>query len=460
MVLARVFCILCIASALIPECMAIQRTQNGVGSILLFPFYSTEGGHDTYINIASLNLHASSGQPLAPILRVRFLDGESAEVVRSLNVYPTAYENWQAAITYDVNDQRVELRVQEGGCTIDESLNVFSAGDDIAIDSSVGSVEVYVLGVLDPTKLLGSSGGLCDAASQRWGFGGAWSLDSTQDLADVATDDDDALITGEAWLVNVSDGYASSYVPITLIDLAEHFVHTSPESMSPNLADADPVVTLDGADVIPSSGEGIDAVAMAISVGERSEIINDVITSDAIAARTDWVISYPLAAYKNYKPFEVSSESGNLFCEGFGDANPTEGQATVPAFKETSGTGVWTWGQGESNYFTSPFSPVPTLPQTATLCRPINVVAFGGREPILVYPDSVLLGEEPDPMVPSPTEGNSATLRWATYPYVHPEGSGVRRPIFGFRLTTFLNGTLNDGRTLGNYAVLREHRTR
>lgn len=445
-----------------PSSLAVSRVHNGAGSVLLFPFFTTENGHDTYINVSALGVRDSGDTFFTPVLKVRFLDAETAEVVNSFNVYPDQSENWQAAITFDDNQQRVELRLQEGSCMLDESLNILVGGDDAPINADVGMVEVYLMGLYVPDALGSDATSRCDAAAARWQVGGEWAVDA---LADIVGFDSErvrtqALLLGEAWLVNVREGYSASYVPVTLNKVFSVPVHEHPEHLSPNLSEADPVITIDGEDVVPGSGEGIDAVAMAIALGEGSEMINDVVTSDTVQARTDWVISYPLDTYKNYKPFAIVDGDTTVYCEGFGDSAPTAGQPTVRAFLETSGSGVWSWGLGQTNYYSSPFSPVPVLPQTATLCRPVNVVAFGGREPILVNPSSALLAEEPSPLAPSPYEGDSLTLRWIPYPGEYPEGSGIRRPVVGFRLTTFLNGTLNQGNTLANYAVLRSHQTR
>jgi hypothetical protein len=246
-----------------------------------------------------------------------------------------------------------------------------------------------------------------------------------------------------------------SYTPASLINLLAEVAHTPPGSDSPNLAEADTTAVIDGAAVEPVSGEGIDAVALALTQGADT-LTNDVITSRAINARTEWAISYPLDAYKRYRPFSATIDGQVLECDPFGDRSPAPGAARVDV-PDDFPHGVISWGAGEYSGYELDVTPIPERPQTLTLCHSVNVVPFGDDPPFLVSGSSELVSSQPDPIEPSLNGDASVLLRWRPFPEVYPENSGIPRPVLGFRMTTFQNGVLDGGPVLRNYSVLRQH---
>lgn len=71
---------------------AVELSHDGRGDVLLYPFYSVEGGNDTYISVAN-----NTDKPKA--LRVRFREGvENAEVL-AFNLYLGPRDHWAGAVT-------------------------------------------------------------------------------------------------------------------------------------------------------------------------------------------------------------------------------------------------------------------------------------------------------------------------------------------------------------------------
>ncbi len=422
-----------------------QAAPHQPGEVLLVPYFGTENGWDTLLTLGA----DPDGPPLA--VRVRFIDGESGEVATSLNVYGLSFESWRVSLTADGAGGST-LRVAEGLCFVDEQLQAGGEGDSITIPTQVGMMEVYVMGGLTGESQYTWKEEFCDDLAARWAPGGIWESDPQQDIASELDTWNSGLM-GEVTLVNVAEGLAVSYQPAALNELMGEVPHTAPGNSSPNLADADPVALVGGELIEPASGEGIDAVALALT-GNAFNVYNDVISSPDINARTDWVLSYPLTPYKNYKPYSTESDGEILDCEVFGDLEPEGGDSTVEDAPSTEG-GILTWGQRTAGGLpVLDITPVRPLTFALSLCRPVNVVAFGKNEAVLVPSDSVLLTQQPDQILPDLTKAPSAGLRWLPSPGPYP---GVPRPVLGFRLSVFSNGVLDGGTVMRNYGILRPH---
>ncbi len=418
---------------------SVELMNNQPGEVLLFPFFTAENGWDTYINLSLAGPSFQGGVAA----KIRILDGVTGEVVKDFNIYPGRLENWRASISKD-GELRTILRVEEGSCQVQEDLSFGEAGTIIEIPSGVGMIEVYGIGHY------GHRNTTCQDIAERWQPGGAWDTDPS---LDIIPRPNDRSIMGEAYLVNVNEGLAVTYSATALADVFTDFEHTAPGSSSPNLSEAEPIAIIDGITHQVVSDEGIDAVAMVLSMNKEF-LINDVVSAPSINARTEWVMSYPLARHRNYKPHDVLVDENIRHCEAFGRKSPGQGEPTVMAILDST-TGVLAWGNGQSNGIE--FSPAPMFPFAAAFCNAVNVVGFlEDHDPILVENESPYISPPPGDMV-----GNeSYTLRWGPYPHEFPVGSGIKRPALGFRITTFQNGTLDGGNTLANYATLRAHQRR
>ncbi len=441
----RVFTLLALLSVLPVPSLGVELVHDRPGQVLLFPMFTTENGWDTYITVMPQDLTRSYDRT-AGMFTVRFLRGRDGTPIKTFNVYNARATNWRVSLTGSAeNSGSSTLRMAEGYCIVDENLNALVEGDSLEIPDTVGMIEIYAI---DTLHLRAE----CDELAARWETGSAWDLNPSDGRLPAPFNRNLALY-GEAYLVNVGQGLSATYEPEALIGLRPSLTHNRPGANFPNLAQADPEAIVDGEVIVPESGLGIDAVALALT-GDQSMVINDVIAAPEINARTDWVLSYPLEPYKNFKPFLVEFEEGQRRCEEFGRRwNLDPDMPTVEAILDGT-VGVTTWGSGAARW--AEWDPAPTVPYQAALCSAVNVVSFGGHPPVLVDEDSALLSAEPDPVAKSLTE-SSLGLRWRPQGIPRSREPYFPRPVTGFRLTVFQNGTLNDGRTLANYATLRSH---
>ncbi len=424
---------------------AVELSRDNRGEVLIFPLFNTNNGWDSLISI--------SAQPYIPnIFRVRVREGENGAQVNTFYVYNSPAESWRASISKRSNGE-VVLTVAEGSCMVTENLEFGGPGFEYSLGASIGTIEVYSVGAV-LTSYSWDSEPDCTDIAERWRPLQPWRNDPSDGLQEITV----PKISGEMNLVNVGEGLAAGYTATALDHFNDQFSHTFPWDASPHLGEAEPVATAsNGVDVVPESGEGIDAVAMVLGLGGQSTISNDVIVADSIGARTDWILSYPLDGYKNYRPFPVSIEGSERQCETFGiHSRQGEPSFEIPLDKAIASLVSWANGintEDEKWLAVSEFDPMPTVTHAVpTVCNAVNIISFEGK-------DSILIPLDAPNLIPLSrvTASDVSQLRWRLVEPVFPAMSGIRRPVLGFRLTTFVNGTLDGGNVLANYAVLRPH---
>jgi len=416
---------------------SISLDRDGAGQVLLYPFFTVENGWDTYINVS---IPPFGGR----ILRMRILEPEHGELVKSFTLYGKSGENLRAAITRR-SDEAIVLRTAEGGCIVADDGGFGASGTDFALDSATGMVEIY----LESRVLNVSTRNLsCETLAARWEEGGVWRAPagSTDGLSSVSDDDE---ISGRFSLINVERGLAAELPALGLRHFNDFIPHVAPESIVPSLLDAMPVATLvSGEEVVPESGEGIDAIALLLE--DRSQwITNEVITEPGIGAATDWVLSFPLTAYRLYRPHRFFFGEQERACSAI---NVSQGPGG-PMLEDRLDSSYWySWGGGGTacDGCGVAIDPPPTVPRPASLCNAVNVLSFGDPPPVLAAENSPLLHAVPN-------AGSFAG------PVVFPNSTArlrVQGPLIAFRATTFANGTLEGGSVLANYMQMTRHQTR
>ncbi len=422
--------------------LAVQLRHDHRGEVLIFPFFSAENDWESLVHISRSKLGESM------ILKLRVREGINGKEVNSFNIYTHHSENWRASISRDANNN-VVLHIVEGRCIVASNLEAGGAGSQFQLGASLGTIEIYKIG----SRTIFEESTECGDIADRWKLQGVWLTNPLADLLGTSY----STISAEMTLLNVKKGLAASYTATALSQFKDkeieknHISHTSPFDPSPNLAEAKPVATsMTGVDVVSESGEGIDAVATVLS---HDVYENDVVTEETIGASTDWVISYPLAGYKNHRPITVTIDGDERNCETF-KLPPVEGEPIVDSESASLEPIFISWGQGHQigNEAINPGDIAPRPPRIkvgTALCSAVNVISFEGKPPILAFPNSGNVKNISGVIV-----SDSSMLRMQ---FVHSDEVGFIRPVLGFRLTTFVNGTLEGGKTLANYAVIKPH---
>lgn len=256
--------------------------DKGLGESLIYPFYSTESGNDTYIHVANTTAYSKA-------VKVRFIDAYNSAEVLDFNLYLSPEDVWTAAIT-NLEDGSPGIRSVDNSCTVPELggpnppfdgsqtdlgngvtlreqpfvnfkfledaqsrfLDAPSGDDaeteitDIAIRGTQGYIEIIEMGALDPDTddstadpgqvdydyngaVLHDEDGVpanCSALVAAWSSIGVWATNSPSD-EDFLAYDDDPLSTGSGsagglyglgQVINTTDGTMASYDAVAIDD--------------------------------------------------------------------------------------------------------------------------------------------------------------------------------------------------------------------------------------------------
>lgn len=306
---------------------AVMLNPRGTGQVLLFPYYTVNGGNDTLVSIVNTTLYTKA-------VRVRIAEGENGRDAYSVNVYLAPNDTWTAVLTRAgrttpaQSDPVAALRSSDESCTVPAvasageiigggvalSSAAFSganadAGDTAPTRVNEGSIEVFEMGTLlgdSPSAAAANpnTGRHCQTLVDAWGAGGYWTQNPATDLANPSGG-----LYGTAYVINVAKGTVFAYAATALDgfrsdpdDQAQDLVlHSSPGSAHPNLADAiSDAGTHNAVAMVAANGRmvsatypatrAIDAVSAALTAGT---VDNEYTTNDAIGASTTFVFNYP-----------------------------------------------------------------------------------------------------------------------------------------------------------------------
>lgn len=326
---------------------AVSVNPRGNGQVLLFPYYTVNGGNDTLLSIANMTAHAKA-------VRVRIAEGENGRDVASINVYLAPYDTWTAAITH-LADGNPGLVTTDDTCTVPAistyagdptalgtgsldfsdlaftNENADASQDPLATRASEGTIEAIEMGTLVDASISAAaaqraaagSAGACNILYNAWALAGEaagvpddpsaplfyWSGDPATDMANPTGG-----LYGTVYVVNVPRGTIFAYAATALEDfrsdpddlppgsVATVVLHAPNFDSHPNLGDAlnDPTANIANADVytngtvvhatFPAGARGVDAVSAVLTAG----MIDSEYTADpSLGATTTYVFSYP-----------------------------------------------------------------------------------------------------------------------------------------------------------------------
>jgi len=305
---------------------AVNVSQNNIGQVALFPYYTVKNGFDTLINVVNTTDKTS-------VFKIRFRESLNSREVRDFNVILSPYDVWTAVVTKDGSGALV--RTKDNTCTSPilpnsatvagaREVSFTSAGYDGTVTSPApnadaykldgagtdlarvqeGYIEVIAMGessatastaVIEYNSTHTSAGTPRDCVKVDTAFANASSSDYSTPAGVFSsfTAPSNAL-KGFASLINVANGTSVDANPTHLEVWTTTPVLARAGDLSPSLADgsAAPVaywLNAGAQSATALSGDMEDAVTIALSA---TNVINEY-TADGSATFTDWVITYP-----------------------------------------------------------------------------------------------------------------------------------------------------------------------
>jgi hypothetical protein len=320
------------AAGIAGTAQAVNLNPDGLGQVLIYPYYTTNDGNQTLLSVVNTTDSAKA-------VKVRFKEGYNSREVLDFNMYMSAYDVWVAAIQDDGGTPT--LYIPDTTCTVPYLYENDSDDDGVGEQAflpyaytgshddggpqtiaraSEGYFEMIEMGTLtDDTataKRLGSAEAAthvidddgyqhpedCDQLVENWtinpGPDGMWIQDHTLDI-----DRNSGGLFGGAAIINVEDGSMFGYDARAIqgFDKSDDaHLHVAPGTSDPSLNSGDQNeatiffgVPKDEAVTLgyPRSVDAISAVFM------HEYTMNEYNIESNLHAASEWVITFPTKAW-------------------------------------------------------------------------------------------------------------------------------------------------------------------
>lgn len=429
---------------------AVHVNPDGLGQVLLYPYYTVQGGYDTYVHVVN-----TTGE--AKAVKVRFLEGKNSREVLDFNLYLSPNDEWTGMISRSANG--AVLTTTDTSCTAPaipaagvEFRNFEFTGDSVNTTARTreGYLEIIEMGDVKDAALITAithvDGVPADCGAVRTAARVSGSLNTGAPVIERPTGG----LYGFNTLINVNEGSAHTLDALALDDFVDSVagisLHTEPGSLRPSLAqvgtDAD--ILNGNAFVTYSGAQNIDNVSALIM---RSSVINDYVLAPEIDGKTDWVITFPT------KRFYVNTATPAPFAEVW--------DATTSTSCDPISVDYWDREEATEGADPDDFSPRPPAGAGISLCNEVNTLTFlrSGTDE-----GSVFSAEFTNQTV---TLDSGFENGWARIGFTDPtatmtDGTSIINglPVIGFSAMNFTNGTLQvEGvNTLSNYGGSSVHK--
>lgn len=405
---------------------AVNVNPDGLGQVLLYPYYTARGGNDTLISIVNTTERGKA-------VKIRFMEALNSREVLDFNIYMSPYDVWTAGITATA-DGGGKMVTGDSTCTAPNIydpaegfgeqafLNFEYAGDGgpQGIERTAsGYIEVIEMNTMLPqsaaspdpsspghvawaSKHVNGSPRDCAVLESYWAPGAAFApwLEISSEFGF-----DDELgasggLFGAGSVINVAEGTMFSY-NATAIDgfwEAGDHQHTNPASLEPDLGSGTNNVSnlfINGAVASHDWTSGTTFTSALNATLTYNMLMNEYAISDSLAGHSEWVLTFPT------KRWHTDAEGGYVL--------PND---PIPPFTRTwhvLPTGalnhscedmafrVWDREETEptdpvGDVIVSP-PPPDEIPDLFQLCREANVVRFSNAPGEL--PDESEIMKEP-----------------------------------------------------------------
>ena len=295
---------------------AVHLSGNGQGQVLIYPYYTTRAGQDTYLSV--LNTTA-----LFKALRVRFSEGKNGREVLSLSVYLAPYDIWTAAVVNTPDGAKLVtadksctapalsaggkdfVNFAYSGAAIEGIQQSGGDGATTSLDRTrEGYFEIIEMGTITNTAInaaithasgIPANCAVVQAATMDMSPASTLIVGGQSARAFKATGG----LSGTASLINVAGGTDFGYAPVVLEAFSPPSVENIwnyPGAIFPDLtfADLTSLVFYKGSVISSSWNKGSDAVSALLM---HDNIINEHVLDVTTLSGTDWVITMPTKRY-------------------------------------------------------------------------------------------------------------------------------------------------------------------
>jgi hypothetical protein len=322
------------AAGIVGSAQAVNINPDGLGQVLIYPYYTTNGFNQTLLSVVNTTNEAKA-------VKVRFKEGKNSREVLDFNLYMSPWDVWTAALSSI--DGIPFLSTADTTCTVpyiygNGGTQAFLpwAMNDTGVPDEYGDIsrategyfEMIEMGVLTNDSENSALAALhvdgepldCQQLVDAWtvfddkdNLLGYWLHPDQGPLTDIEAPIGG--LFGGAAIVNVLTGYMASYdakaINAFAADAASFKgpLHNPPGDSSPSLNSGDVFkgsVFVNGLSVDSLFGKSIDAVSYVFM---HDTIMNEYTTEMSVLAGTEWVMTFPTKSYYVYPEESGSTEA-------------------------------------------------------------------------------------------------------------------------------------------------------
>ncbi|TLY51503.1 MAG: hypothetical protein E6K53_07085 [Gammaproteobacteria bacterium] len=447
---------------------AVYLNNDGLGQVLIYPYYTVNGGNSTAITVVNTTGTAKA-------VKVRFLEAYDSREVLDFNLYLSHFDYWTAQVVpvgggagvfSNDNSCTVPALPKTSGsaypfstAAFDGSVTANDGGPKTVSRTLEGYVELIEMGTLLNTTQSSAaaathSGGVpanCGQLVKAWA-GGYWASAAATDIGPTTGG-----LFGSGTIVNVNlgtiEGYNADAIDQFYNDILPH--HTTPTSLSPSISSNTSRTSYVFASTPTSTVAQLATTTYAVpapsvdaisSLFMADNIYNEYWTSGGTGANSEWVITFPTKRFYvdptlvpvARAPFDVRFTAAN----GGTSCSPI----FINWYDREEGTASGSIG----------FSPQPVFGNA--LCYEAQVVTFNQTGA-----SSVVLGSKLTANISTGFNNGWAQIDlFGASPAQHVLATASSAnvfnglPVTGFWVTQLVNG--NIGGVLSNYTALYRHK--
>jgi hypothetical protein len=334
------------AAGIAGTAQAVNMNPDGLGQVLIYPYYTTNGGNQTIMSVVNTTDNAKA-------VKVRYLEGFNSREVLDFNLYLSAWDVWVAAIADDAGTPT--LYIPDDSCTVpylygdfggvQPFLNIAYNDNDLFSNdggptgiarAAEGHVEVIEMGTIEPGSpteadithrwhdvVVGEDDDGKDIVEKQWFPGdcdqlvanwtrdadysplGMWTCDtifSTCSNNWIDIDRNSGGLFGGAAVVNAENGTMYSYnaQAIQGYDDTDGHRHREPGQIYPNLNSGNQHSAYVFFGVPQNEVQKLHyprPVGAVSAVFMHENLMNEYTLDDALAASTEWVVTFPTKAF-------------------------------------------------------------------------------------------------------------------------------------------------------------------
>ena len=292
------FVICCLLATAVPA-SAVYISEDGVGQMLIFPYYSTQlsrgDAQNTYLTIVNQSAEAKA-------LRVRIHEAKEAREVGSFNLFLSPGDTWAGAMLPSSQTSGTKLFTIDKSC-VSEPFAVSDNGLQFDFNPSTSSLERTREGwleVIEMSTVIGASAAALapDASGTPANCSVVAGAGAT-----VSTGPPTGGLSGTFTVINVANGLEFSGNPIALggVTSTPFYRPASDTYPSLNASEIDPVSVVVASGSVYQSrwGRPVDAISAVLM---RNSWAGEFVLDSVTRSRTDVVLTYPT------RQFYVSQE--------------------------------------------------------------------------------------------------------------------------------------------------------